>query len=406
MHSFQRPASIRVAAGVASLTLLSAACYWTLKLSWASVLARDETVESLARATRLSPDDAALWTKYAAAKPEEAARALERAVALNPAAWPAWIRLGSSAEAAGDFGRAEYCYRQAAAANRQFQPAWTLANYFFRSGNRQEFEHWAGRAVRMSYGDPRPLFDLCRRADENSGLVLDAAAGRRDLLNLYLAYLTGEGRLDAAHETARRLLPVATAAEVSNLVAYCGRVLDTGTAKGALEVWNELCRRRLLPHTALSPETGHSLTNGDFAAPPSSLGFDWRVVPWTGIVVTPVTDPWCLRITFSGEQPESCQLLTQRIPVVPSRTYRLSYEYRTPGVRPETGLHWRVYSVPDNAEISAATPQLANDDWGRQEVSFSTGPDCRLARVVLVSEKTAGAAPIEGSLWLRHISLD
>jgi hypothetical protein len=170
-------------------------------------------------------------------------------------------------------------------------------------------------------------------------------------------------------------------------------------------VWNELCRRRLLPHTALAPEHGHSLTNGHFVAPPSSLGFDWRIVPWAGVTVVPVATPPALRIVLSGEEPESCELLTQLLPVEPGRSYRLAYEFRTPGVASASGLRWRIYAVPDNRELSDAPPQLAGETWTRQELRFAV-PDSRLARLVLEYRKAPDAARLEGSLWLRQISLD
>src|SRR5438445_414596 len=133
MYSFQRTAAGRVLLGLAGLGVLGTACFSTLRLSCASHFAHQDQVDSLAVAIRATPDDAALLIQYAAAA--DSAAALERAVVLNPAAWQAWLRLGSRAEAGGDFPRAEYCYRRAAAANRQFQPAWMLANYFFRRDN-------------------------------------------------------------------------------------------------------------------------------------------------------------------------------------------------------------------------------------------------------------------------------
>jgi tetratricopeptide (TPR) repeat protein len=406
MYSFQHTAVVRTALGVASAAALAGAFWQTLQLSRATHLGQGQTADSLAAAKRLNPEDADLWMAWAAAADaDESTRALERAVSLNPAASTAWIRLGARAEAAADFPRAEYYYRQAAAVNRQFQPAWNLANYFFRRKNVTQFNLWAARALRMSYGDPRPLFDFYWRVEEKPDLVLDAARGRPGLVRLYLAYLTADGRLDAAETVARELVPLAGADDVPDLAAYCSRVLDSGTAGGALRVWNELCRRRLIPYAPLAPERGQSLTNGDFVAAPSSLGFDWRIVPWNGVAVGAIPQPACLRISFSGEQPESCQILTQTVPLAPARTYRLSYDYRTPGIQ-DSGLRWRVYGVPDNAELATAPPQLTSPEWTRQEMAFSTGPGCRLARLVLEYRKTAGATPIEGSLWLRRISLD
>jgi tetratricopeptide (TPR) repeat protein len=405
MHSFQHAAVVRAALGLASVAILAGAFRQTLQFSRASHLKQGETAGSLAAARRLNPEDAELWIASAAADSDESETALERAVALNPAAWTAWIRLGSRAEAAGDLPRAERYYRQAAAVNRQFQPAWNLANYFFRRENRTEFNVWAARALLMSYGNPRPLFDLCWRMDEKPDVVLDAARGRPGLLRLYLSYLTTTGRLDSAGTVARELVPLAGPDDLPDLAAYCGRVLDSGTAAGALGVWNELCRRRLLPHTPLAPERGQSLTNGDVATAPSSIGFDWRIVPWKGVAVAAIPQPACLRISFSGEQPGSCQILTQTVPLEPGRAYRLTYEYRTPGIQ-DSGLRWRVYGVPDNAELAGAPPQLASPEWSRQDLAFSTGANCRLARLVLEYQKTARATPIEGSLWLRHINLE
>jgi tetratricopeptide (TPR) repeat protein len=375
MYSFQHSAAIRLALGGSCCVLLATACYQTLRLSWTVDPARGEEAYSPGRR-----------------------------VAANPADWRAWIQLGVTAEAAGDQARAEFDYRQAAAANRQFQPAWTLANYFFRRENRAGFDLWAGRSLRMSYGDPRPLFDLCWREEPSPDLVLRAAGDRRDLLRLYLAYLTSDGKLDAAGATARRLLPLAEPEDLPNLAAYCGRVLETGTADGALEVWNELCRRRLLPYGMLAPARGQSLTNGGFTAAPSSLGFDWRIIPWAGL--SAVALPATLRFEFSGGQPESCELLNQWLPVEPSRAYRLGYDYRTFGTGSGAGLRWRVYTAVGGAELSGASPQLSSPDWARQETAFATGPDCRLARLVLEYRKAPEAARLEGSLWLRHITLD
>jgi tetratricopeptide (TPR) repeat protein len=396
-----------MASAGACCALLIAACYGTLRLSWGSYLAGRGSKESLARAVRLMPDNVALLTHYAeVAGPEDAGRSLERAVSLNPGAWQAWIQLGLFAEAGGDFGRAEYSYRQAAAASRLFQPSWTLANYYFRRGNRQEFGVWATRALQMASGDARPLFDLCWRAEPSPAMVLQAVPDRPDIVRQYLAYLTSEGNLEAAEETARRLLPQAGAADVPNLVAYCGRLLEMGSPARALDVWNVLCRRKAIPYPVLAPEKGQSLTNGSFEVAPSSLGFDWRIVPWEGVSVVHVPNPACLRITFSGAQPESCELLTQFLPVEAGRKYQLSYQYQTPGIRPETGIRWTVYDTASGAELAPDPPQLSSEAWERQVLHFSTPPNCRLARLVLVYRKAPATMRIEGPVWLRQIALD
>src|SRR5450631_3402399 len=104
MSSWQRRTAGRMALSLAGLVLLLVACYWTFRLAWASHISNDGSAQSLAAAVRFAPGDAALLTRYATvAPPDESARALERAAALNPGDSITWIQLGLSAEAKSDF---------------------------------------------------------------------------------------------------------------------------------------------------------------------------------------------------------------------------------------------------------------------------------------------------------------
>lgn len=407
MGSFRYSTARRIGLSLCTLVLLLAACCWTLRLALASHLSTQGSAQSLVAAIRLAPGDGALLTRYAAvADPAEAKRALQHAVALNPRDSSTWIQLGLSAESGRDFVLAERCYRQAARTSRQFQPCWTLANYFFRRGNGREFGIWAALALHMAYGDPTPLFQLCWRANPNPDMVLRAIPKRRDLLRQYLAFLVSEGRLEAAEQTSRRLLSQASSDDLPTLFTYCSRMVETGAPEPAMEIWNELCRQKAIPYQVLDPGRGSSLTNGGFDVAPSSRGFDWRILPWAGVLVAHIKQPACLRITFSGDQPESCETLTQLVPVVPGKTYKLALEYRTPEAQAATGLHWRVFDSATGAELTGASPQLSSEDWAHQELRFSAAPGTRVVRLALVYRRALGSTRFEGSLWLRQITLD
>jgi hypothetical protein len=57
----------------------------------------------------------------------------------------------------------------------------------------------------------------------------------------------------------------------------------------AAEIWNALCRRRLLSLEPLDPAGDRLVTNGDFLQAPSGRGFDWRLVEQTGVTAAATT---------------------------------------------------------------------------------------------------------------------
>lgn len=369
MSNVHRGVLVRRALGISGATVLLMACFWTLQLTW---------IEGM------TPNRAG----------------------FSPADSHMWIERGLAAESAGDFAPAEQDYREAARASRQFQPAWTLANYYFRRGNLTEFHTWAAKALAMSFGDPRPLFRLCWNAEPAPGRVLDAASRRPDVMRQYLAYLTAEGKLAAAGEAANRIMLRLSADDLPELLTYCGRLLETGAGQQAVNIWNGLCRRRAIPYDELAPDQRLSLTNGDFRVRPSSLGFDWRVIPWAGITLDHLATQPGVRITFSGEEPESCEIITQRMPVIPGAAYRIQEQHRTANMQAETGIRWSAYDDVTHLELARSEPLPAGETWMTQTLRFAAGSNCRLVKLALIYQRTPGTTRLEGSLWLRQVQLD
>src|SRR5690242_4745094 len=94
---------LRAALASCGLVLCTAACYWTVRLAWIVHLSTIETTDTLARALRLAPGDADLWTKWASTVGEdEAAAGLRQSLALNPWNSSNWIALGLTAETRQD----------------------------------------------------------------------------------------------------------------------------------------------------------------------------------------------------------------------------------------------------------------------------------------------------------------
>src|SRR5207248_7358218 len=126
-------------------------------------------------------------------------------------------------------------------------------------------------------------------------------------------------------------------AQLDLLLRYCDALLANRQANPALEVWNALAARRIIPDGVLNARAGSSLTNGDLAAAPILRGFDWRPARVDGATLSFDTGSREMSLTLSGKQPESCDFVEQYLPVLPNAKYRFRYRYRTQDLASETG---------------------------------------------------------------------
>jgi hypothetical protein len=94
---------------------------------------------------------------------------------------------------------------EAARVDRQFLPAWSLANFYFRRGDQASFWPWAKRAAALTFDDYRPLLRLCDRFDPQPSEVIARLQGGAPLVRAYVDLLIGEHRLAEAKEIARSL---------------------------------------------------------------------------------------------------------------------------------------------------------------------------------------------------------
>jgi hypothetical protein len=391
----------------AAIPAMVCVAYWPVRLAWADSLCRASDVQTVVRGVRLSPGDADLRLKLAAvqhAAGADPSAALKAAAALDPGNANTWIRLGLQAEIRGDPRTAESLLLQAARVSRQFAPRWALANYYFRHGDSANFWPWARASLSIGYADLNPVFRLCWNMSQDGGLILERAIPqRRAVLNAYLQFLTGEGRLAASEPAAARLAVLATAEDQPALVIWCNRQLDAGSVSDALGVWNTLCARHLLPYAPIDRARA-PLTDGGFAAGFDGGGFAWMMPSTPGVTMGRNPSPRYLWAAFGGDQPETCAPLWQFVPLAPGAGYRLRYEYRTSQIPPASGMRWSAFDARTGKDLAVAAPWLSNPDWTSAELRFR-GPESGLVRLTLTCTRLAGAMRIEGSVNLRNLSL-
>ena len=377
------------------LIAFALAMMFSLLLAVADYEFRRGTPESVASALRLLPGNTrylgqrALQMEY---EDQDSAPLLEKAAALNPLSSAPRIRLGLLAEARGDRAGAEKWLLDAAHVDHQFEPAWTLANFYFRQGAGEkqgddygnQFWQWMHTALDVSYGDRRPAFDLCWRVAGDPQQILDRAVPpNREVLAPYLSYLLDQHR-DAVGPAALKLASVKAPEDTPVLEAASDALIDAGKTAQAQELWKQL---------------GHGgrglLTNGDFSAEPRGHGFDWRPQQPGGVTHLHLTSPAGHRIIFSGKQPEVCDLLREFVVLRSGKRYRLKWESRTAKLQSPTGIQWNAGTTDIPVEKS--------DDW-RAGTAVWTAPS-DLASLTLRYRRPTGQSRAEGSIEIRNVEL-
>jgi hypothetical protein len=370
---------------------LAAAGWWSIRLARADAAFRQRTPVAVARAIELEPDDGeylsalALQAEYSG---QDSTPLLEEFARLNPRASAPRIRLGLAAELRGDTNAAELWLKDAFSVDRQFETRWTLANFYFRQGRSDEFWTWMRSALEMSYGDRVAAFDLCWQNTNDAQEILDRAIpDRREVVASYLVYILNHHRQPAIAGAANRLAKMRIPADLPLLYEATDNLLSVGPAGEAAALWQALGNTR--------PE---GITHPDFEDPGvahgSGHGFDWIFSETPGITQIALDTPAGHRINFSGQQPESCELLRQAIGGLrPDASYVLHWEARTQGVASPTGLTWRI--AGSVGEIGAS------EDWSAGQLNFR--PDSDHAVLVLSYRRPQGQVRTEGRLDLRQV---
>jgi tetratricopeptide (TPR) repeat protein len=369
---------------------------------------RQETVSATEAAIALSPDQSEYFARLAWLMsnhdPRKAKEALQRAVALNPWDARSWIELGLRAEAEGDGATSEECLLRAAKADHTFLPRWTLANYYFRHDDLAKFWFWAKQSAAMVYGDAQPLFLLCGRVEEDGKLIDRLQIRAPEVQAGYLSYLLGKNRADLIGPAVARLAAANREADVSLLMSACERLLEAGRIDEAAEVWNRQAAAGRVGFRTPAGEGEQLAANGDFAVVPASHGFDWRLPPVDGVSVSREDDGQGLRVTFSGREPEDCEVLAQLVPVREKMQYELGFMYRTRGIANGQGLGWRITDANRGTALGEGGG-VASEGDAEGRLTFATPAECRLVRLALRYHRSPGTTRMEGFLILRRVAV-
>lgn len=375
----------------------------------AELLIRSGSLEQLELAAWIDPDNVLAWRRLARSR-EDGADALRRSASLEPNDAGPWIELGLELETQQNLEGAERAMLRAAEADSGFLPRWTLANFYLRQGREEDF--W--KAIRATMvADPSQsdiAAALCWRAFGDSDLVLERAIpDDPEALRTYLGYLLENQKLAAIGPVWERLEPNLRAADLAVAADILDELLLAGDVELALMVWNGLVGHELIEHQPLALPDGPYLTNSDFSAQVSGIGFDWKVTAAQGVRRSQSVDAGLermLEIRLSGGQDEYAVLMTQVALALPGEEMAFSYEYATQQLPFKTGMGWTIRDhLSEEVLADTESVEAAEDFWNSGQLVFRVPKESRLLRLELRYRRAPGTDRYRGRFVVRSLSL-
>ncbi len=380
---------------------------YSLILARAQYLFEKDTAASIAAAVRLVPYNAAYVARLAAAEPDRQIALLRRAVELNPYDSQSWIQLGLYSELqANDLAGAERDYLKAADVNHMYLPKWTLANFYFRHGDKNKFFHWAGQALAVTPYSPDPIFTQMWLIDLNPARIAAAIPDRPPTLLRYAWFLVNNGHYDPIPDIVQRLVRQVGNSDPKRwgrdgmIAAIEDRLLAAGYDRPALQIWSTLSQSGWISQTI--PTTANPLTNGGFRLPFYPHGFGWTPIESPGIAIIHYPDQASVRFEFSGDEAEHSVLLQQYVPVAPGCGYRLTWQPASDDITTPSGLAWRMRPITGTATDEMQSGDLldSNRIWN---VHIPQG--IHLCLLMLEYRRALGTVRPRGSLTLSSVAM-
>jgi hypothetical protein len=211
--------------------------------------------------------------------------------------------------------------------------------------------------------------------------------------------------VDAAIETLPKNLAFRLSAnDLPVYLEICEFLLREKKTAAAVLVWNQLLDSGLLHSVRLDPETAHSLSDPDFSYPLLDRAFGWQALHDEKVYVR--AGDHFVSFEMDGMEQEHFQLLSTVLPVLPGRSYRLTWHVDASRLelnsRKTPGLTIHLFG-PDG-ELSPACPPFLSETTN--SCSFHSSAGTTQLRLVLRYDRPLGSMQLEGVLRVPDFALE
>jgi tetratricopeptide (TPR) repeat protein len=406
-------------------TSLAVALFYCAYLAFRQGIAswrfRQGSPQSVQSAIKWDPDNPQYYDALAAVMhflsantaPEEIVRMDERASRLSPHNAQYWADLGEAQEWAGDKGGALRAFHRA----QELFPNspeinWRVANFYIRSRKTIEGLQALQKVLLGSNVTPQDVFVLATSAAEDDQAILDLVLPPRAPTILeYVNFLSQAGDIDAAQRAWGHLVHLNLPFDLLQTSPFLDALIQDRNLDKLAEAWSILEKRFPERLSRRTPDS-NLITNGSFESEILNMGFDWRVVPIEGAVVSVDTLQSCdggrsLRIEFDGTRNLNYWHVFQFVPVKPRTRYRFSGYIRVEGITTDSGPRFELYDAYEMGQLFVSTKNMiGTSDWSLQQLEFETGDntDLLIARVGRpLSHKFDNQ--ISGTVWIDDMSI-
>jgi tetratricopeptide repeat protein len=336
----------------------------------------------------------------------------ESAKRLSPYDAHFWSDLGSAYDWAGRTNDALSAFKRAL---RLFPNSpeinWRFANFAFRTHRIPE----ALAALRVvlvgNIPAHRDVFRLAVSATRDNRAILQMLPPQASVFFDYLNFEMEAGNVTTAEQVWLRLLQLKLPFDLRQAFPYLDALIQHREPGRLVAAWSALAER--FP-AQIGPLVNNFnlVANGGFEHDILDGGFDWRIVPVDGAVVSmDFQDAFegvrALRLEFNGKRNLDYEHVLQYVAVQPNTQYRFSGTLRMKGISTDSGPRFQVFDAFDMSKLFVSTENtVGTSGWSSQHLEFKTKADTRLLIVRVArppSQKLDNQ--ISGTVWVDLVSL-
>jgi pentatricopeptide repeat protein len=377
---------------------------------WAQVL----DLQGLQRATALEPSNPDYWhllgryRLFALQEPQAASTDLQHAISLNKNVSRYWMDLATAQRVLGNIKQQQQALEQAVRIDPKTpQIAWEAGNFFLADGQTEKALDNFKIVIENDPIAESAALDLSWRATHDVKLVLSHAIPPhfRPHLDL-IAVLVQNRQPDAAMSVWREMMKLDGTFNVQSAIPFVQFLMDQHHVDDVQEVWAGLSR--LSASLRRSPPEGNLIVNGDFEEDIIPGGLSWRLNFIPATLTAEVDDREfhvrsnSLFLNFKGS-PFADSGISQYVPVKPNSRYELLFDVKSQEIESANGPRLIVADAYTSVPLSLGVEWQGTHVWTGDHVTFTTGPDTRLVRVLIGRSPAFGL--IRGKMWIDYVRM-